>query len=587
MRRHRMWREGLSIQAFPAVFFIPASVKWVRARSVPLHRALVGLLLVGSLFTGGLLTGCSSSKAVKQADSLLERGRYTEALELYRQELERKPSQKKVIQRISDAKRLESERLAGMAAIRLSANDPGRAFELFADATRYNPDNAKATEGLLAAREQWMVRGEALEKSERPQEALSIYERILREYRGYEPCQAAIVRIQQAGANRHRQAALTYQQQNQPGNAVIELLKARRLSPELPGLDAEVKEAVAQLRSKAAIEVGVTSRAKSMLMSPAWALYLDARFAEARIPLKVVDGVEPKSLRIELFGTFSKVIRKIDKSTGTLEVPAGSISKPNPEYEAIKAQADAALARVRALETPLREAQFMLDALVEERKRRGGGTATLDEENQRKKVQEAARPHKAAMDEYQRISQQLAPLPASFQVPVTRKVSYPTQMATASISITGEILLLDREGRALETVPLREVLTESDETHPLLKATPERPEMPLDPVKLPDDAALRAKLEARVMGLVQKKIETAFTKQVATRWSDARRLAVAGKVDAASEMFLMALLADPRQAPDEAFRYIQETRQARGLPLQETLRPESADSQAVRREETP
>ena len=559
------------------------SVGLTSGRRLGLFRQYVMSGLVG-LTVALALSGCATSSTLKQADGLMARGRYTEALALYRQEQAAHPKSRAVQDGLAAAKRKESERLAGMAAIRLEANDPARAFELFADATRYNPENQVAVDGLARSRDLWMERARALEQKERPQEALSVYERILREYRGYEPCLESIRGIQQSGANRHRTAAAQYVQQHQPGNAVIELLKARRLFTELPGIDTDLQEAVALTRAQAALDVAVFARAKSAMLGPPWAAYLSQRFASRQDPVTVLAGPAERTIRIELFGTFSKTTRKTEKSVATLEVPAGFSSRPNPEYDEMKVKVDAALARVRTLEIPFRDAQLLLDAMIEERKREGG-TARPDEEAQRKRVAEAARPHKVAMEEYQRLSQQLAPLPPAFQVPVTRKVQYPIQLTTATLAVTGEVVLSDRTGKVIEVVPVRETLSVSDPSHPLLKAAPDRPELPADPVTLPDDTALKAQLETRVMEKLAVKVEAEIQRVLAARWSDARRLAVAGKVDAATEMFLMAWMADPRQAPDEALRYILETRQALGLPLLDTLRPGgTSTSQALRQD---
>lgn len=535
-----------------------------------------------ALTMGASFSGCATSSTLKQADSLMSRGRYTEALALYRQEQSAHPKSRPAQEGLQAAKRKESERLTGMAAIRLEANDPARAFELYADATRYNPDNQTAVDGLARSRDLWMERAKNLEASDRPQEALSVYERILREYRGYQPCLDAIRGIQVNGANRHRTAATQYVSQRQPGNAVIELLKARRLYADLPGIETDLQEVVDMTRGAAAIDIAVFARAKSALLGPPWAARWTERFAGRQDPVTVIAGPTERTLRVEIFGTFSKITRKTEKSVATLEVPAGFVSKPNPEYEVAKAKVDAALAKVRTVEIPLRDAQLLLDAMVEER-RREGGTARPDEEAQRKRVAEAAKPHKAAMEEYQRLSQALAPLQASFQVPITRKVQYPVQLTTATLALTGDVVISDRSGKVIETLPIRETLSVSDTSHPLLKATPDRPELPPDAVLLPDDNALKVQLEQKVIDVVAVRVEEQVQKVLTARWSDARRLAVAGKVDAATEMFLMAWMADPRQAPDEALRYILETRQALGLPLLETLRPTGGStSQASR-----
>lgn len=543
------------------------------------HRGTSRAGVLTGLLCALLTVGCATT-GLQKGQTLVERGRYTEALEVYRQELERRPNNQELKVALNAAKKLEAERLCGMADGRLKADDPQRAFELFADATRYDPSSERAKAGLEASRDLWIKHGERQEQAGRPTEARAIYERILREFRGYAPCEAALKRIQLAGATKHRAAATAYLQANQPGNAVIELLKARRLYPDQPDLEGELLKAVQKLKDNATLDVAVFARAKSALVGPPWAAAFNERFRQNAIPMQVTAGPVERSVRVELFGTFSKPVKRSEKSQASMTLPAGFKSRPNPEYEALKVQVDAALARVRQAEQPVREAQRLLDSMVEERKRAGGVTPLPEEEVQRKRVAEVNKPYKAALDEFQRLSQQLAPIKPSFEEPLTRTVSYPVMMNYLTLELTGQVVITDAAGMVLETLPVLERLTVKDPSHPLLKATPDRPELPVDPVQLPSEAELKQKLEAGLMDKVGGRLEHFYRERLSKRWSEARRLAVAGKVDAAVEMFLLAWITEPRQAPDEVLRYVGETRQTLGLPLLETLRAPQSTSQA-------
>lgn len=577
-----------------------------------------------------LLLACAGpSKRLQQSDLLIQKGQYAEALNLLRRELSTQPSNPVLQLRVKEAKRLESKRLCTMAQNRLAAGDASRAFEVFSDAVRYDPENTDAAQGLASARDLWITKAAALEQEGRPNEALSIHEAILREFREYEPSVQALIRIKQATAEKARGVGQEFIRNGFPGNAVIEFLQARRLFPGLAGIEVDIGHAVKLLGARSRIEVALVARAGSAVSLRSWHEAMIGRFKSTFLPVFLIPlpeapplpppgkagvrnkptpprslgakapagagvGAKPASagatsgtapslaltvFKVELSGAFSKVIRKQEKSEATLTLSAGQRIAPNPEYEALKVKVDAALAHARTFEKPVRDLQRKLEKLAEERALRGGGTASEEEDEGRRTLAELSRPYKQAMDEYQKLAQQLAPIPPDLRSPGTREIRYPATLGSAMVRFTGEALLLGQEGTVLERIPLVEELQEKDYAHPLLKATADRPELPLDPMTLPDDATLQTKLEGILQERVASKLEALVQQTITSRWSEARRLAVAGKVAPAIEMFLMAYMVDPRQAPDEAVRYISETRRAIGLPLIETLQsPTSASS---------
>lgn len=607
-----------------------------RLRPRKLGHALVGLLL---------LVGCSSTnKRMQQSDLLIQKGQYSEALNILRRELSASPRDPVLQDRIREAKKLESRRLTTMAHNRLSAGDAGRAFEVYSDAIRYDPENGDAAQGLATARDLWITKATALEAEGRPNEAISIHEAILREFRGFEPSTLALTRIKQGTAEKARGIGTEYARNGLPGNAVIEFLQARRLFPGLAGIEVDIQEAVKLLGARSRIEVVLAIRPGSGVSLRSWHDALASRFKTAMVPAQlvplpeVVEPVRPRKgapggaagqgvsakgvsgsklpvansggklagrlglapvapppappsqaisiFRVELSGAFSKVVRRQEKSEATLTLAAGQRIAPNPEYEALKVKVDAAQAYARSLEKPVRDLQRKLEKLAEERALKGGGTATEEEEEGRRELGELSRPYKHALDEYQKLAQQLAPIPPDLRSPGTREIRYPATLGSAMVRFTGEALVSDSEGRVLDRIPLVEEHNEKDYSHPLLKATADRPELPEDLLTLPDDLTLQNRLEAILQERVASKLEQQVHQVISARWSEARRLAVAGKAAPAVEMFLMAYMADPRQAPDEAVRYITETRRAIGLPLIETLQSPTSASQAWLREES-
>lgn len=138
------------------------------------HRGTSRAGVLTGLLCALLTVGCATT-GLQKGQTLVERGRYTEALEVYRQELERRPNNQELKVALNAAKKLEAERLCGMADGRLKADDPQRAFELFANATRYDPSSERAKAGLEASRDLWIKHGERQEQAGRPTEARAIY----------------------------------------------------------------------------------------------------------------------------------------------------------------------------------------------------------------------------------------------------------------------------------------------------------------------------------------------------------------------------------------------------------------------------
>ncbi len=535
-------------------------------------RAQRAIYLVG-LFLSVLLVACGANKEIRIADQLVDRGRYTEALEIYRRALGEDPDNRKIQARLVETKRLESRRLMSMAATRLENGDHELAFELYADATRYDPTNMDARAGLREARDRWIDEAEELERAGRFEEALGIYKRILREFREDRTSTEAIARIQKERAQRHREAAQSYLGESLPGNALVELLKAQALTPDDPVLAGEVKGAVARLRDSTEFPVCLYHRRGSKFKETLWALYLNGIFEKRGLPIVVTSKPCGETYRAELYGVLSPVQTRSRRVRLTLQVPDGVTTTPNPAYAVLKGKVEEAEARVKALEPPVLEIENRLETLAHDRMRRGSGTATPEEEALRKQLAEARRPYREAMAEYQRLSAQLARLPEVFEKPAFKTVSYPAREVTRTIRVKGSVVLRSPDGEVIGTVRLDDRIVTTDTTHPLLKGTDLRPEIEEDPLTLPSPRELRLRAESEAMEKLRQRLEALFSEHVEQLWRDARRLALEGDVDLATETFLRAYLSKPDEPIDEAIRYILEAKHAISLPLEDVLAP--------------
>ncbi len=518
-----------------------------------------------------ILASCVGNKDIRLADNLVDRGRYTEALEVYRRCLAADPDNPKIQRRLVETKRLESRRLMTMARTRLEHADYETAFELYADAVRYDPDNREAYQGLETARDRWIAVADQLEQAGDFEDALAIHKRILREFREFPKSVEALRRIRMEQATRFVEKARAFRDRGLPGNALIAYLQARALVPDMPGLQEAIDATIVELEETARLHIGIRHQRGSQFKANLWALFLNGVFEKSQLPMELIPGARDTPYRVELRGRASRVKTVSKPIQASTQVEGGKTRVPNPAYAALEAKVEAAEARVKDLEPKVLALQNRLEALARERIRTGSGTASPEEEAVRKQLAEISGPYREAVAEFRRLSAQLVRIPEYFEKPTYRTETYPARELRRWVRVTGVATILRADGTVVTSVSLDDLIEVRDMAHPALKATATRPAIPEDPVTLPPPRELRVLAESRAMAKLQQALLDLYDEHVDALWQTARRYALDGKSEQATESFLRAFFADPSHPTGEVTRYILEAKQTLSLPLEAFL----------------
>jgi tetratricopeptide (TPR) repeat protein len=526
----------------------------------------LGWLVLGCL----LWAGCAGlDPQVKRGDELAKAGLFAEALDAYRAAAERAPDDPEIEARILRTRRSLAEETDADGLRLLEAGDVEAALQAFKRAVELHPQGPYERNLKKAALQRIGAGRRAIEEK-RFAEAIAIFKGLLEELPRLKRAERGLKDARLAWGEVLLRKAADFQQRGLPGNALIELVRLRRIAGDYADAPARERQARAALARSARFVYRVApARVRRRLL--ALTADLVQRVQRAELPACPHAGVAAEvdrapQVRLTVGVARRRIRDERSMRMGQQKYQSGTRPVDNPAFLKLEDEIEKVRRAIAALEQEVAD-----DAVVVEQVRQAFADAgpsddeqalrerlIAAEKQQAKHNQELAELRERAVAMRNRLSQ----TPRKLQEPVYDMHDYEIVKVDRTLELTAEVTARSDNGQVLlNGVEFSASAATADETNP---AAP-RYGVEADPLEFPKsveelEAAAAAALAADVAGRLG---------DLCQRWQGEilERARQAGKAAAleAIEDYVLYLLATRDAPPADLIRFVAEQRDFKAI----------------------
>jgi hypothetical protein len=525
------------------------------------HGLSVPLFLFSMGCTTLFLAGCSPNAAhIKRGDELLKGGLHEEALEEYEKSAELAPDDPQVRTRILQTRKTISEKANAEGLATLEQKDEFAALLLFKKAIQFNPEEPEYKKNLKKAADALVAASKKSLGEKKAKEAVELLRRIKTELPKYQPALQALKEAEEAMVRVLYEEAKAFQEKSLLGNALISLMKIKKLFGAFQDSATREIEVREELQSSAIFKV----KAQAFKVSKRWAETTSNwihRLKDTKLPKCPNFALSTaRQERISLNVGLENVAFSETKETtqGKQKYQSGTQKVDNPKYGETENKIESDRKRVIELEQLLKDGEVKLEEL---RQRFADAGPDDDDASLRQRLKEAeqeqAKHLKEKSDtenEETHLREVLASTPKKLNEPVYSDYNYPVLTVQRTATAHAKVLLMGEGGLEIFNKPLSGSASTQDKTN---QAFPKY-HVAADPLSFPkSDDVLMADAVGRVFQSIVELLDQECQRWQAEILSAARQGSRDAKIEA-TEDFILYLFVSPENPDPEAVKFLKE-----------------------------
>ncbi len=528
----------------------------IRTRTMSIRSSLSIFLTLMLVLTIGCF---GASSQIKRGDELREAGLLEEALSAYKKAHRMDPDDEQLQAKIDDLELELSSRADQDGLASLKKGDSLGAVRSFKQALEIKPEHGPYIKHLKKAALVHIAKGEKLLDSKKFKKAEAVFKEILKELPRLKRARQGIKDTHLAMAERLLQKAKELQARGLQGNALLELVKIRKLVGAYgDSADRELK-ARQELEQAATFVVDIKpARVKRKLIRPTAKLLQRLGHLKASDCNLQVGTDQPKAtLKVGVSSIDFRNSRTM--TTGDQKYQSGTRPVDNPKYLEMEKQIKDLRQRVEQLDSIIAEDQKQME---QTRQAFADAGPSDDEVSLRNKLSRAKKSLKAHTEEQQKKSDKalelrnkLSKTPRMLDEPVFDVHQYDIFEVTRTVTVTAILSAISENSQYL--IRNRKTKGQAKTTDTTNKPEP-RYNVKADPLKFPmsDEQLLSAALDnvTKNIGESLGEVCSSWTQDILAR---ARQAGQDAALEA-TEDFVLYVLSSPDTPPSDLLTFLKE-----------------------------